>query len=63
MNWAYKDYPSIIKKAGLNGYTKKVTKYKVSTKEMTAGDKKIICDKLDELEIKYTVTEVKQYSL
>jgi len=59
MNWAYKDYPSIIKKAGLNGYTKKAVTYKVSTAAMSAGDKKTICNKLDELKIKYTVTEVK----
>ena len=61
MNWAYKDYPAIIKNAGLNGYTKKVVipKYKITTAEMTAGDKQLICSKLDELKIGYSVNEVK----
>ena len=61
MNYAYKDYPSIIKKAGLNGYTKKVVipKYKITTDEMTAGDKHLICSKLDDLKIGYSVNEVK----
>ena len=61
MNWAYKDYPAIIKNAGLNGYTKKVVipKYKITTDKMTAGYKQLICSKLDELKIGYSVNEVK----
>ncbi|MBR5305926.1 MAG: glycoside hydrolase family 25 protein [Oscillospiraceae bacterium] len=56
----YKDFPSIIKNAGLNGYTKaKAITYKVATDAMSAGDKKTICNQLDNLKIGYTVTEIK----
>ena len=63
MNYAYKDYASIIKNSGLNGYTKaqpaKAVTYKINTDAMSAGDKNTICGKLDELKIGYAVTEVK----
>lgn len=60
-NYCYIDYPSVIKNAGLNGYTKKVVipKYKITTAEMTAGDKQLICSKLDDLKIGYSVSEIK----
>lgn len=51
----YTDFPSIIKKAGLNGFSKKL--YSVDTEVMTAGDKETVCKLLDSLKIGYEVTE------
>jgi len=59
MNTCTRDFPTIIKNAGLNGYTKKTAQYTIITKAMSAGDKKTICAQLDKLKIDYTVTEVK----
>lgn len=57
LNHCYKDFPAIIKGAGLNGYGKQATRYKVKTDGMSAGDKKTICAKLDALKIGYSVEE------
>lgn len=55
VNYCYVDFPSLIKKLGLNGH--KIKTYKINTAKMTEGDKKVICDKLDKLKIGYTVVE------
>lgn len=39
-NYAYKEYPTIIKNAGLNGYSKPATKY-LDTEGMKEGDKNL----------------------
>lgn len=62
LNWAYKDYPTIIKNAGLNGF-KKAVESKLSKEpckliigSMSKGDIDTIGAKLTELRIDYTVT-------
>ncbi len=58
-NFAYKDYPSIIKKARLNGFedSDNIKKYYiVSTDIMTEGDKNAVTKLLDDLRIKYSIS-------
>jgi len=55
-NEAYKDYPAIIKKAGLNGYGKAaIHTYDVTGLDMSEGDKNTVAALLDKLGIKYNI--------
>lgn len=58
MNWAYKDYATLIEKNGLNG-SKKQTKtlYTLTIKDMSSGDKAALEAKAKELGLKTTSTK------
>lgn len=53
---AYKDYPSIIKKAGLNK-VKEDNAYKITIDPVSEGDKNKIVDLIKQLKLNYTVTK------
>lgn len=51
MNWAYVDFPAVIKAAGLNGWSKATPTVTYKIGPMTAGDAKRVKALADELEL------------
>lgn len=54
---AYKDYPAIIKRAGLNKLPK-YKEYKITVSPMSEGDKNTVVSQCKALRLNYTVTEL-----
>lgn len=58
LNWCYIDFPSVIKKAGLNGYNNNIKYFTFSIDKLTSGDVEKFKTLGDLLKVNYTVKEI-----